>query len=133
MRLYFPRSLKPGRADRAAVARIASLVDTDFYIRTNPDVREAGMDAALHYTRYGWREGRDPSPDFSTEGYLAKHPHLIGGKINPLEHFARNSDQADTPQNLKEVMEVVAKEFDTEFYAQKYADTLPQNKDLNSP
>jgi serralysin len=36
---------------------------------------------------FGWKEGRDPSADFDTLGYLAANPDVAAANINPLEHY----------------------------------------------
>ena len=66
---------------------IASEVDAAFYLARNPDVARAGMAAAEHYWRIGWREGRDPSPWFRTEYYLRANPDVAAAAINPLWHY----------------------------------------------
>ncbi len=46
--------------------RRTGLFDADWYLRTNSDVKEAGMDALKHYVLFGLAEGRpprDPIPD----------------------------------------------------------------------
>jgi len=40
-----------------------------------------------HYLKHGWREGRDPSAGFSTDGYLAANPDVMANGFNPLSHF----------------------------------------------
>ena len=42
------------------------------------------LDAAEHYLKKGWREGKDPSAFFSTADYLKKNPDV---DFNPLLHF----------------------------------------------
>ena len=42
-------------------------LDTSFYVNTNPDVSEAGLNPLTHYIRYGKNEGRKPNPNESTE------------------------------------------------------------------
>ena len=66
-------------------------VDRAWYLRTNPDVAAAGVDPVEHYLRYGWREGRDPRPDFSTSLYLDAHKDIEG---NPLVHYLLGSGEA---------------------------------------
>lgn len=58
-------------------------VDRDWYLRRYDDL-EADVDPAVHYVTRGWREGRDPNPDFSTAWYLACYPNL---GMNPLVHY----------------------------------------------
>ena len=42
----------------------AGLFDAEFYLRTNPDVKAAGIDPFEHYVRWGKGEGRKPSEHF---------------------------------------------------------------------
>lgn len=48
--------------------------DCAFYLRQNPDVEGSGWHPLLHFLRFGAREGRDPSPHFSS----ARYAHLYG-------------------------------------------------------
>ena len=57
------------------------------YLKTNPDVRASGMDAAFHYLAHGGREGRDPGPFFSTRAYLARYPDVAEAGVNALLHY----------------------------------------------
>jgi serralysin len=51
------------------------------------DVAAAGMNPFTHYLEYGWHEGRDPSRNFDTAGYLKLYPDVTAAGINPLEHY----------------------------------------------
>ncbi len=73
-----------------ALARSADGVDRSWYLETYPDVGADGADPVLHYLRFGWREGRDPRPDFSTLGYLTLHDDVARSGQNPLIHYLRN-------------------------------------------
>src|SRR5262245_52403767 len=53
---------------------IGHLFDASWYRKRYPDIIAAGVDPLLHYMSHGWRERRDPSPNFSTSAYLAAHP-----------------------------------------------------------
>ena len=64
-------------------------IDQAWYLATYPDVAAAGLDPVKHYLKHGWREGRDPRPDFSTRGYLALHEEIAGTQQNPLIHYLR--------------------------------------------
>ena len=66
-------------------------VDRNWYLQTYRDVAAAGADPVTHYLQQGWREGRDPRPDFSTSRYLELNKHIEG---NPFLHYLR------TPQAL---------------------------------
>ena len=65
--------------------------DGDWYLRTYPDVAEAGVDPAQHYWSSGAAEGRDPGPYFSTRAYETRHPEVLQDEQNPLLHQLINS------------------------------------------
>lgn len=47
------------------------------------------MDPALHYCMFGWREGRQPGPDFDSITYLQLNTDVKDAGINPLFHYER--------------------------------------------
>jgi hypothetical protein len=61
--------------------------DPIYYRYWYRDIAHFGAGARAHYLQFGWREGRDPSVGFSTDGYLAANPDVAAAKINPLIHF----------------------------------------------
>lgn len=63
------------------------LVDDLFYYSHNHDVWLAGADADLHFSLFGWKEGRDPNAFFSTNGYLATYTDVKAAGVNPLTHY----------------------------------------------
>lgn len=77
----------PDAAAEAAVIRSSLLFDEAWY-RQMYGLGEY-LDAALHYLEKGWREGKDPSPLFSTSAYLADFPAVQAAGVNPLLHFER--------------------------------------------
>jgi len=109
------------QSHRKLAGKLAAYVDRDYYLSTNPDVMSAGLDPTLHYVKYGWREGRDPSPSFSTQAYLAEHPELVREQTNPLLHFLENTPtvQAEDTENDAELA-LVATELDRAFYTRTY-------------
>lgn len=44
-------------------------------------------DGAMHYLLYGAKEGLDPGPFFSTNGYLRQNPDVALKGANPLAHY----------------------------------------------
>lgn len=63
------------------------MFDTSFYLENNRDVAEAQFEPLAHYLEFGWKEGRNPHPFFSTRWYL-KQAHLNEhSEINPLTHY----------------------------------------------
>ena len=39
--------------------------------------------------QHGWREHRDPSPEFSVRGYLSANRDIAAAGMDPLSHFLR--------------------------------------------
>lgn len=68
---------------------IAPAFDPDFYRAIYTDL-PADMTPLWHYRMAGWREGRDPAPWFSVDGYLRAHPDLAAAGIEPFSHFLRH-------------------------------------------
>jgi O-antigen biosynthesis protein len=60
--------------------------DSSHYLRTYPDVANAGWNPVIHYLMHGWKEGRAPHPDFDVQRYVREHPNVDFGKVNPLAH-----------------------------------------------
>lgn len=72
------------------------LFNEEWYLEENPDVKNSKMDAATHYLKFGWMEGRDPSPEFSGVRYLSLNPDVNAEGICPLLHyelFGRNENR----------------------------------------
>ncbi|TXN42535.1 GDSL-type esterase/lipase family protein [Methylobacterium sp. WL7] len=61
--------------------------DHDYYRGWYPDACHYPRGLARHYLDLGWKEGRDPSGQFSTDGYLDANPDVRVSGINPLIHF----------------------------------------------
>lgn len=72
----------------------SGLFDPQYYLTQNPDVKDAGVDPALHYLQYGAAEGREPSPLFSGSAYQQLYPDVALSGINPLLHFLRYGQPA---------------------------------------
>lgn len=107
------------------LARLRQAFDPAFYLAFNPDVDAAGIDPLHHYLTAGWKEGRDPRPDFSTSYYLANHDT---DDADPLRHWlakGRNRGLATRPPQdptaaslalTPETVEALRAEFDAAFY-----------------
>lgn len=111
--------------------------DFEFYILSNPDVAASEMDPLDHYMSHGWREGRDPTPYFSTAFYLSTYSDVRLSRVNPFWHFivsGRSEGRAgrlDFPRleeksgSLEypaetEVARVLQPHFDENYYLKKY-------------
>jgi hypothetical protein len=81
-------ALRGGPPPDPQEALAAGAFDRDFYLATYPDVAASGVDPLAHFMTFGWREGRDPSPRFSTTAYLQAFPDAAEAGINPfLDHL----------------------------------------------
>ncbi len=68
--------------------------DSAWYLRSYPDVARAGMDPLEHYLVQGYREARDPSPNFDARFYKRRHLRDIPGE-NPLLHYLKNQEKPE--------------------------------------
>ena len=67
------------------IVKNSPLFDAKWYLAQNPDVKAKKIGAAKHYVKYGWKEGRNPSPDFDGNAYLNTYPDIRN--ICPLVHY----------------------------------------------
>jgi hypothetical protein len=65
----------------------SGLFDREWYLKNNPVVAAWGIDPIRHYVDFGAREGRDPSPSFSTRAYLSHNRDVAAAGVNPFLHF----------------------------------------------
>lgn len=71
--------------------------DREYYLRANPDVKRRGMDPVHHYILHGWREGRNPTPDFSTTMYLMLNADVLQKGVNPFYHYILHGRSENRP------------------------------------
>lgn len=76
-----------GRITAAEHEAAAQFFDPAYYLAMNPDVGAAGGDPLDHFLRLGWREGRDPSYDFSVADYLELNPDVAASGRHPFIHY----------------------------------------------
>lgn len=74
-----------------SVIRNSPFFDSAWYLKRYADVQKSGLDPALHYLRFGAKEGRDPGPNFSTLEYMKKHPELENSGENPLLNYIKTN------------------------------------------
>ena len=70
------------------IVKNSPLFDAKWYLAQNPDVKASKVGAVKHYVKYGWKEGRNPSPDFDGNTYLNMYPDIHN--ICPLVHYILN-------------------------------------------
>lgn len=52
---------------KARLIEALGLFDRSWYQSINSDVREAGVDPAMHFVRHGYAEGRAPTPEIERQ------------------------------------------------------------------
>ena len=65
----------------------SQLFDTNYYLASNPDIKEAGIDPYIHYLFHGGIKGRNPSDSFDSAYYLSENPDVKNAGMNPLLHY----------------------------------------------
>lgn len=123
-------SLRIAAVDPVQFDAILPHVDPEFYGSQVPNLAETGMSAAEHYYHIGWKLSLDPSPRFSTDGYLIDNEDVAKSKINPLYHWIafgraemRSGDRNFSNfggQNRCSLYDMVAADFDLDFYVSNY-------------
>lgn len=81
---------KSGKAKRISPEHVELCLpyfDLEYY-RSESGLDDIGMrDGITQYLSSGWREGLDPSENFSTKGYLGLYPDVAEAGMNPLLHY----------------------------------------------
>ena len=67
--------------------RHSILFDSDYYLKTNPDVAASGEIPLAHYITSGFTELRRPSPLFDSTYYVKQLPFLAEELLDPLNHY----------------------------------------------
>ena len=77
----------PVRTSQYNLIRNSAFFDQNYYLGSNPDVKAAKFDAAVHYLQFGGQQGRDPGPRFSEAGYRVLSPDVGASSLSALEHY----------------------------------------------
>lgn len=104
---------EPGTtAETREIAAFFPIFDPEYYLETNPDVINSGIDPYVHYVLKGAAELRNPGPLFDASFYL-QQTNSDEAPDNPLAHFVSQGwKEALKPHIL----------FDTAFYFEQNAD-----------
>ncbi len=70
----------------------SGLFTMGWFLERNADLNEAGLDPLLHYSRYGWREGRWPNPYFDPAWYLRRNRDVREDGLEPLLHYIEHGE-----------------------------------------
>ena len=79
---------------------LTAAFDSDFYLEQYPELRGGGVSPFVHYMTIGWRECRDPSPQFRTLDYLLSHRDALRSGTNPFIRWVlgdRTPEQSHQP------------------------------------
>lgn len=76
---------------------LAIAVDANFYRQAHHDLTYVELNPPIHYGVSGWREGRDPTPWFSTHAYLTLNPDVAEAGVNPFVHYLRRGFREGRP------------------------------------
>lgn len=74
------------------VLQRSGLFAREWFLERNADLDEAGLDPLVHYSRYGWREGRWPNPYFDPAWYLSRNRDVREGGLEPLLHYVEHGE-----------------------------------------
>lgn len=80
-------STRRSQRDVAEMVAGSTLFDGTWYMERYPDVAEGKMEPLQHFLRLGWKELRDPGPDFSTSRYLRENADVAQAGLNPILHY----------------------------------------------
>jgi hypothetical protein len=97
--------------------RASGLLDSEWYLKRNADIREAGDDPCYHFCHFGWNEGRSPNAYFDVAYYRSQLPQAERDSINPVLHYLREGER----RGLKPILY-----FDPVWYRAKYG--LPETE-----
>lgn len=70
------------------VKRTRAYFDERYYRAKNSDIDFSKVDEYSHYLNQGWKECRNPGPEFSVREYLLRHPDVEISGDEPLMHYA---------------------------------------------
>jgi hypothetical protein len=105
---------------------LSAFFDANWYLGSYPDVRASGMKPLEHYTRLGWKEGRNPSAAFNGERYLDDNPDVRAAGISPLRHYLAHGRAENRPvfDVLGKRRESIASLVDREWYVAARAEAI---------
>ena len=61
--------------------------NAEWYLKTNADVAQAGLNPLDHFIRFGSVELRNPSPKFDARWYVEEYPEVTLTRLEPLAHY----------------------------------------------
>lgn len=137
-------SLLPGtptpESDGVDVSLVRQHFDIEFYEQQAPHIADCHVDAVKHYFHFGWQQGLDPSPYFSTNFYLSHNEDVGRGGPNPFLHYLRwgksegrrgyeNDSRAASQLEHAAQARLIERFFDTSFYCRQHIDLCSNDAD----
>jgi glycosyltransferase involved in cell wall biosynthesis len=80
-----PKLIKKAKLAICRLYYQSILFKSAWYRNYNQDVDFSEISALKHYKKYGWKQGRPPSPFFNEEKYQSIAPDYQNGTRNPIE------------------------------------------------
>ena len=97
VKILNPFGAKADKSIKWPEAPLPADFDAEIYSLLNPDVIEAGLDPAKHFSRHGHLEGRpykvSVPPDFDAEAYQALNPDVVHAGFDPVRHYILHGHQ----------------------------------------
>ena len=121
------------------VIQDAHCFDETFYASSYPEVEPGPYGFIYHFCEYGWREGKNPSPEFDTQFYLSTNPDILGADQNPFLHYIttgkaehRHPSAQVQHKHISSEADIIRESgcFDEEFYASMYPEVEPGSHGL---
>jgi hypothetical protein len=105
--------------------------DAEYYLETYPDVKNSNIDPILHFIKYGWKEGRNPSQFFNTTFYIETNLKSNVIRANPLVHYINygKKEGLATSSSYSGKLEPI---FETRKQLEAYRSKSPFNKSTTS-
>lgn len=131
---------------RQEVNLVEKYFDVGFYKSQFGESHNLILSPVLHYCSIGWKEKKDPNPNFSTSNYLEANPDVLINSINPFWHYLQHKNidlmifSTDTPLNdlvaeqektesYDNDLKLIEPHFDRKFYLRKYPDIVESGID----
>jgi glycosyltransferase involved in cell wall biosynthesis len=99
-----------------------NLFDEDYYLNRYRNVLTSGMEPLIHYLFFGWKEGKNPSPEFDGDNYLNRYPDVKNSHMNPLIHYSLYG--IDEKRKPKTKISVIILSYNHEKFIKKCLDSI---------
>jgi hypothetical protein len=97
LKIFNPFGASARQQNKWPEAPLPADFDPEIYSLLNPDVIEAGLDPAKHYSRHGHLEGRpykiSVPVDFDADAYQALNPDVVHAGFDPVRHYVLHGHQ----------------------------------------